>query len=53
MYQDLKEGTDDAHLIASVKLVQTFGTEYKMPFWPIDIIHFGTTYNEEVAFRVP
>ena len=50
---DLKEGSDGAHLIASVKLFQTLGPEYEMHFWPIDLLHFGRVSSEEVAFRVP
>ena len=32
-YLDLKEGSDGAHLIASVKPFQTLGPEYEMHFW--------------------
>ena len=32
-YLDLKEGSDGAHLIASVKPFQTLGPEYEMVFW--------------------
>ena len=52
-YLDLKEGSDGAHLIASVKPFQTLGPEYAMNFWPIDLLHFGRVSSEEVAFRVP
>ena len=52
-YLDLKEGSDGAHLIASVKPFQTLGPEYEMHFWPIDLLHFGTVSSEEVPFRVP
>ena len=55
-YLDLKEGSDGAHLIASVKpYFQTLGPEYEMHFWPIDlhVLHFGRVSSEEVAFRVP
>ena len=52
-YLDLKEGSDGAHLIASVKPFQTLGPEYEMHFWPIDLLHFGRVSSEEVAFRVP
>ena len=31
-YLDLKEGSDGAHLIASVKPFQTLGPEYEMHF---------------------
>ena len=49
----MKEGRDGAHLIASVKLFQTFDSEYEMHFWTIDLLHFGTANNEEVAFQEP
>ena len=52
-YLDLKEGSDGAHLIASVEPFQTLGPEYEMHFWPIDLLHFGIVSSEEVAFRVP
>ena len=52
-YLDLKEGSDGAHLIASVKPFQTLGPEYEMHFWPNDLLHFGRLSSEEVAFRVP
>ena len=47
-YLDLKEGSDGAHLIASVKPFQTLGPEYEMHFWPIDLLHFGRISSEEV-----
>ena len=53
-YRDSKEGRDaGANLIASVNLFQTLGHEYELHFWQIDIVHFGTSNNEDVAFQVP
>ena len=49
-YLDLKEGSDGAHLIASVKPFQTLGPESEMHFWPIGLLHFGRVSSEEVAF---
>ena len=49
----MKEGRVGAYLIASFELFQTLGPEYKMYFWPIDLLHLGTANNEEVAFQVP
>ena len=51
-YQNLKEGRDGAHQIASGKLFQTLGAKYGMYFWPIDFLHFGRA-ESEVAFWVP
>ena len=54
-YLDLKEGSDGAHRIASVKPFQTLGPEYEVHFWPIYLLHFGihVVSSEEVAFRLP
>ena len=52
-YLDLKEGSDGAHMIDSVKPFQTLGPVYEMHFWTIDLLHFGRVRIEEVAFRVP
>ena len=55
-YLDLKEGSDGAHLIASVishSKLWVLTPEYEMHFWPIDLLHFGRVSSEEVAFRVP
>ena len=42
-YLDLKEGSDGAHLIASVKPFQTLGPEIEMHFWAIDLLHVTIT----------
>ena len=49
-YRDLKEGRDGAHLIAPVKLFQALGNVYEMHVCSIDLLHFVTANNEEVAF---
>ena len=46
-YIDLKEGSDGAHPIASVKPFQTLGPEYEMHFGPIYLLHF----DENMSFE--
>ena len=52
-YLDLKEGSDGAHLIDSVKPFQTLGPEYEMNFWPIVLLHFGRVSSEVIRSLWP